>query len=78
MGDTAVGAVTFSVDPSGAAGEPASADVALGETGVSDCFEQATAAARTAAQVQSTNLFWNIHYLAMRFGITRWEGGVAK
>jgi hypothetical protein len=53
-GDCGVGAVTFNVDPSGAA-SPVPGSAAVGETGVDDCFEQAIARARTAADAQATN-----------------------
>jgi hypothetical protein len=63
-GETALGALALSVEPSGAAGDSMSPVALFGDTGESFCFEQAMAAARTAAQVQSMNLFWNINNLS--------------
>ena len=58
-GETGVGAVAFSVEPSAAAfTDPFS--VTLGEDGLWDDFEQAMARASTAAAEQRTNLFWCI------------------
>jgi hypothetical protein len=61
IGDTAVGAVAFSVEPSAAALVDGSG-LALGETGDSVDLEQATASARRAAADERTNLLWNIKY----------------
>jgi hypothetical protein len=59
IGDTGVGAVTFRVDPSGAAPVDGS-DPAVGAAGVLGVLEQAIASAIRAAAAQGTNLFWCI------------------
>jgi hypothetical protein len=54
--------VTFSVDPSdGSAAEEGSV-LELGDTGVSEDFEQAMAIASMAVAEQRTNLFWSINF----------------
>jgi hypothetical protein len=55
-GETGVGAVTFRVLPSAAA-ELEGSCAPLGDTGLVEDLEHATATARTAAAEQSTNLF---------------------
>ncbi len=55
MGDTAVGAVAFSVDPSAAAAVEDSA-LELGDTGVSGDLEHAAAIASRAAAKERTDL----------------------
>ena len=73
IGDTGVGADALSVEPSGAAGDSSPAGDEPGDTGFSFCLEQAIAAARTAAHVQSRNLFWNIQQPLNALGSARWE-----
>src|SRR5690349_14044023 len=71
-GETGLGALAFSVEPSAAA-PPEMSSVDVGEAGLGDDFEHATASANRAAAAHRRNLFWCIRQTSI-FSGARWDG----